>query len=353
MITFFSLIKMVAISQLIIVCLLIIFAYMVKLYFYYKSIHHKKVSVKLEELLRDQIITVGEFNINSVIGYKHLIGLLIDIINKFDATISVEKWLDIRHQIIDLIILPAARVFAVSRAWNQRLIACQSFSLSYKAQDEFLVMTLINDSVPLVSINAAILAVQSNSQALIDTIIDCFAKGRHVQQSFSAHILSSADATVIPLIKNRLRRETNPYVRAFCYRILMDLPCISEKVETTSEDLRSSNLELKLSVMSYLSHIDPQSSSVSFLKLLDDPVWEVRAKAAKLLGDIRDDSFVFALELTLKDPQWWVRMNAAEALYKLGAQGLSVLRRQDPNVDSFAFEIATQILAIHDGEIVQ
>ena len=353
MLTFFSIVKIIAIAQLVIVCFLLLFAYGVKIYAYIHQAHCKKIATQLERFIVDSLGSSHVFNLQGLKRYKRHLSIMIATIDSLDASIKTEKWLRVRTKIIDDILLPRARIFANSRAWEKRYLACQMFRLSYKRQDQKILKNLILDEVPLVSMNAASLAIHCDSQALLDAIVDTFAKNRRVQQSLYAQIIANAGVPIIPLINNRLKREQNPYVKAFCYRSLAMLPVVSETVESVAEDLSSTNLDLKLAVLLYLCHTSPKASADLFLSLLTASDWEIRAKAAKLLGDVGDESFAPSLEPCLKDREWWVRMNAAEALAKLGAKGISILKKQDPMDDRFAYEIAQQILSTKEGGLMQ
>lgn len=343
---FFSVVKIIAILQLIMIALLLVFAYGVKAYTYYKVERDKRISLELNRLMKDNLANFSDVNLKKLMQYQEHVDLIIRLIHSLDASIKEDSWTAIREKIIDVVILPKARTLASSKEWSRRYLACQSFQLSLNNEDEGLIQTLVGDSVPLVAITAAMLAIRCQSQTLIDAIIDDFSKNRRVQQSLYAQALSSADMAVIPMIKNRLERENDPYIKAFCYRTLTSIPCVSGTVDSVNEDLKSTNIDLRLAVLVYLRHTDPMASGPLFLRLLKDSDWQVRAKSAKLLGELKDELFANPLEECLKDPQWWVRINAAEALAKIGEKGLSILRRQDRNVDQFAYDIAEQILAV-------
>lgn len=346
MLEFLSVIKIIAIVQMVIMILLVIFAYGVKVYTYHKNARVKKITKKVEQYLMEWMERPTDFNPAVILPYKPYVELIISIINKFDVSLTVEKWKVTREKLMTQIVLPGMRLYANSPSWSKRYLVCQAYQLSLEHLDDDIVKSLINDPIPLVSINAAILATKSNSQMLIDTVIDCFSKGRRIQQSLYAQILSSAVETMIPLVKHRLRHEKKPYVKIFCYRTLTQIPYVSETIETAFVDLNSNHLDLKLAVLDYLRKNDPQASFPRFVNLLKDNHWQVRARAAKLLGDMGNDFFASALEESLKDSVWWVRINAADALAKLGFKGILILQRQKPEIDQYAYDTARQVLSI-------
>ena len=340
-----ALIKIVALVQLAIIIVLLLLSYGIKIYSHYKSARNARLLVKLEQILLEGVNHTERFDPKLILHYKREIVILLTIINKFDASIKKMEWQIIRQLIIDLVVLPKARVLAQKRSWIKRYLACQAFKLSLEKQDERFIEMLISDSIPLVAINAAMLAINYNAPLLIDKMIDVFSQGRRLQQSLYDQALTHATATIIPLIKERLAREKNPYVKAFCYRSLSYVPFVSEPIETIQVDLGSDNLDLKLAVLDYLHHNAPQSSEALFLPLLKDSHWEVRARAAKLLGELGDDKLALSLEECLKDPAWWVRINAAESLFKLGKKGIALLKKQKPSIDQYAYDVAAQVLS--------
>ncbi len=202
-----------------------------------------------------------------------------------------------------------------------------------------------HDTIPIISIHAALLAVNYNSQSLVDAVISYFAKGRHIQQSLYAQFISSKSPYLEKCFHNRLKRETNPYIKIFCYRTLSHPEFTSKPIKLAFTDVQSPHLDLQLAAMVYLYHHDPTSATPLFLTFLTREQWEVRAKAAKLLGKIGHASFAVPLETCLHDQVWWVRMNAAEALASLGEPGLTLLNKQAHEDDPYAKDASMAVIS--------
>ena len=347
MLKLIAIIKIVAIVQIIVVMGLLLYTYGIKSYFYYKTLYYQRMTERLEDLLRKGIQNPINFTIKSVMRYHRFKLLLVDFIIKFDLEIDVKvtSWHMIRDQIMQSILLPKVAKLGNSRHWENRYMACKILELSPEYKQDTIILNLINDPNPLVSINAAALAVHCNSQTLLDAVVDTFSKGRRVQQSLYAQIVSDANGTIIPLIKKRLQREDDPYIKSCCYRILTHMSARSETLATASIDLDSSNLDLKLAVLTYLAHNDPKVTGPLLQQQLRDKDWQVRAKSAALLGKLHEESSAELLEICLKDPEWWVRINAAEALGKLGVNGIMILKRQLQKDDPYAYDAAMKVLS--------
>jgi HEAT repeat protein len=61
------------------------------------------------------------------------------------------------------------------------------------------------------------------------------------------------------------------------------------------------------------------------LKALNDPVWEVRNQAARLLGNLQNNRSIEPLLKTLSDDNWSVRQSAEEALQNFGVKVVPTL----------------------------
>ncbi len=77
--------------------------------------------------------------------------------------------------------------------------------------------------------------------------------------------------------------------------------------------------------------------------LAQHPVWFVRMRIARLLGDVGQPEHVSLLEDMLDDPEWWVRYRAAQAIAKLPFLGPNALRQiRDRQQDRYAREMLEQ-----------
>ncbi|MBL8152372.1 MAG: HEAT repeat domain-containing protein, partial [Blastocatellia bacterium] len=82
----------------------------------------------------------------------------------------------------------------------------------------------------------------------------------------------------------------------------------------------------------------------AILLSLTDKHWEVRAVAARALGQIGLEGAVPYLANSLMDEAWWVRHNAAHSLARLGQQGIDALREKLDSDDRFARDISKQVI---------
>ena len=77
-----------------------------------------------------------------------------------------------------------------------------------------------------------------------------------------------------------------------------------------------------------------------------NPIWIVRVQAAAALGRIGVEEDKVRLIRLLVDPQWWVRYRAATSLSQLPFVSIEELQRiRDNQVDRFAIDMLNQVLA--------
>ncbi len=71
-----------------------------------------------------------------------------------------------------------------------------------------------------------------------------------------------------------------------------------------------------------------------------DTHWEVRAVAARIVGEQKMSALIPELVKGLQDSDWWVRRNSSFSLYELGEEGQQCLRAQLQSGDKYAREMA-------------
>lgn len=92
------------------------------------------------------------------------------------------------------------------------------------------------------------------------------------------------------------------------------------------ERLVKGNLDLRAGAARALGQLEAIECATSLIAALRDEAWQVRAQAARALGRVRAPLATQALAARLTDPSWWVRHHAAYALRELGEDGQGALR---------------------------
>jgi HEAT repeat protein len=263
----------------------------------------------------------------------------------------------IYSNILNEIFLPHLHDAVYSKDWLARSKAGMILQLKNKyfkimsPEDEAYLVDLLADSVNIVSINACIAVLFSPTQKTIDYLIDLISQKRRSQYEILKTILKQSAFQVVPLIQNRLSHEKNVYVRAFCYRILRQLPKVEISIPFLNMDLNTKEVDLKLAALSYISYIEMPGYKNYLCSSIQSSNWEERARCAKIIGYTHDSELAKFLEPLLSDEVWWVRYRSAEALMGLGPKGQEILNAQKIEIDKFAYEISQQLL--HDFSLNQ
>ncbi|MBA2654795.1 MAG: HEAT repeat domain-containing protein [Gammaproteobacteria bacterium] len=338
----FYYIKWAAIVEICLVILLIVFAYSAQFY-YRKKAERRVITTADMEKLFVSLASTSEQNISHELNFfKKNLPVLLQILPRIEAQ-SLPHWPSIQVILVEKILKPKARRYAKSRRWSKRYFAVRCFSYGWDARDEPLLAKLIVDHTFLISLNAALVAVKKPTQSLVDTLIDFYSKGRRLQQSiFSAKFVES-DPAIGAMVSKRLAVETDPYILAFCYSLLTKLPVPDEMCPTVIRDINSAVIDLKIAALKYLAHQGPKTTKI-IRRYLSDEHWQVRVVVIKLLSALKDYESLDIIGKSLQDEAWWVRMDAAQALMSFGEKGEAILRSQDPEVDRYAYEVATRIL---------
>lgn len=286
----------------------------------------------------------SSFNLKKL---KKHIALIIPIIKQIDESTSSEYWNMAREKIVDEILLPHFIRYAKSTRWYRRYLACQMIQLTLTTHQFQLspylrpLQNLIKDEVLLVALHAVRIAMIANSQILMDTVIDHFAKNRRMQKTLFLQSIK-INAQNITTITHRLNHENDPYTKVLCYQMLCEQPAHTLPIQSLKNDLNDLNIDLQIAALNYHTLTQP---NLSLLKdKLSHSAWEVQVKTIQLIGKIQAISLAPALEPYLKNQHWWVRINAAEALLKLGDEGVFILKKQKLENDQFAYDAAEKTL---------
>lgn len=338
-------VKSIAIAQVIVIIFLVILCYVMKYIYYIKQ----KKKLRVSERIQQDIKSLLNKNIKLTdplldIFQKHtfnVLSILLTLQTKKNTFLNWDKTLQI---LTDKVLKPVARKYATSHHWFKRYLATQFFIFGFNKKDHPLIKKLITDEYLLISLNAAKLVTKYPTYDLLKVLIKTFAEGRRAQQRTEAVLLTEYKQNFTPMVWKILEKTKNPYSRAFCYRLLQQLVPAKEVNNATKEDLLSNNIELKLAVLHYLSSVKNKEANDLIMQNSENNNWEIRAAAVKILGIRKDIHALHILNKSLKDKVWWVRINAANALAMLGEKGINILKKQKPQIDLFAYEVAQSIL---------
>jgi len=342
-------VKYISIIQLMVIPCLVLFLFLIQVVLKNNASRLSKTKEKITNELHLIVSNNVKLSDAWTTLFKRNIAILLECLLAFEKECSKDlKWLILKKQIINNVLKPRARVLASSRRWLNKYLAVQCYAYGIDSKDERFLLQLIQHKILLVSLGAAQVIFKYPTTKSVDVLIDAISDNRRLNHSFFIEILTTVTneekAVLARFFMNRLHREKDPYVKSFCYRMATHLPASRMLFNLIKQDLLSTNIELKLSAITYLSILPAKLSTEILISLLNDEQFEVRAVVVKLLGEGHHEAAIPLLEAKLRDDAWWVRINAANALLKFGQAGITVLQRQTIEKDRFAYETAQRVL---------
>ncbi|OGV47924.1 MAG: hypothetical protein A3F46_05830 [Legionellales bacterium RIFCSPHIGHO2_12_FULL_42_9] len=343
-------VKVVALIQLGILIASFFLFYVLRTLFKINDRRLAKKIKKMTQLLNSLINNQTKLTPKIIRFFKNNCREMLSCMRKIeDTTPTLPAWIKIKQQLSTQILKPEAKRLAYSSKWLKQYLAalCFEYGTNLKENDSVL-SKLVHSDTFIVSLNAARVIFKYPTPVTINALIDSLAKGRRIQQSLYAEVLvvepTQGNETLMTTFSDRVTGEQDPYVKTFCYRILMLLTLPNNPLKIIETDILSDNVDLKIATLCYLSRFQDTISRNTLRQFLKDPQPEVKAVVAKLIGEMNDEESIPLLEEKLHDSAWWVRINAAEALSKLGQKGILALQQQSSEIDSFAYETAQKVL---------
>lgn len=338
-------VKIIVCLQILLIIWFGVLSYLTRGYFFYRAKKNAQYIEQIKVLFQsclDKGIPLTQDNAQMLI--KSISNVLIVLPTLEQSHIQSEHLTAFKWQLSEWVLKPAARQLSSSRSIFKRYLATQLFSYGFDSHDESKLLGLLHDNATLVAINAAVSGVKYSYSPLIQEMITLFSKRRRLQQSVYAEIMGAANPDLTGLIVERLQGEHDLYVKIFCYRLLLAMPPVEVLAPTAKKDSTSDSIDLKIAVLHYVALSLDLTKQEIIYSLAEDLHWEVRAAVAKALSHVSSERSIFLLSNLLCDSQWWVRTNAAKSLVEHGTPGIQVLEQFSPVFDSFAYQMAQEVL---------
>ena len=134
-------------------------------------------------------------------------------------------------------------------------------------------------------------------------------------------LFRSLGRSVVPELIALLEDEAKPAAK------ILAIDALGHAGDASLLNLYNDSMQtVRVAVMQSLALLGDPRALPAVLLAMTDTDWEVRVQAAICAGQISCHEMIPLLEKLLEDDQWWVRYRAAEALYKIGGEGVAVLR---------------------------
>lgn len=336
---FLDIIIFLASVQLFILVGLVLATFLVKLRLEkQETIKQKRRALFKEALIHYPDISID--NLNELKKHLHM---------TFVVFLELEEVLPEKKRIVRDLFLPQIQQRAKARLWYDRYMAAgiiqyiNIYHIEFDAQG--ILIQLLHDPVALVVISAFKAMTFKPDENLLNEVIEVFSKFRRSQLELMVSLLEGADLKLVDLIFQRLDQEKDPIYRAFCYRLLINLPVVSHSMPYLKDDIKHESLNLALASINYIFYSKKSSYKKMLIFLLqNDERWQVKDRCLKYLGQSKDPEMVNIIYPFIQDKVWWVRYRAANALSQLGVKGEQALQNAKLGLDEFAKDMATQRL---------
>ncbi len=173
-------------------------------------------------------------------------------------------------------------------------------------------------------------------------LVDALSRELYPPSRIAAHL----DGFPVPIPDQLLPLlgSPSPPARFWAATLLSRYPettWLGGKLDELAEDAEP--LVRKAAVES-LGLIGGPAAASAALKLLDDPIWYVKAHAARALGDLGRQDLAGHVVPLLSDREWWVRMAAKESLLAMGEGAWESVVALLDHDDRFARNGAAEVL---------
>lgn len=264
-------------------------------------------------LVQEFIESIGKSGSLPALRYK--LPLLLEVLEEFSLSIRGDRFEEVKKEIASRRLLPLARKWVHSYFWLRRHFAARCFDLMPLAEDESLIIKLLDDSVFLVRSEAASAAIQLESQDGVTKVL----KRMNVQSGYGrylyADLLSNGSKKVLEILLSIGEQYIPASLEVFSLKTVGRIPFL----ETV---LRSSDKRLRFWALKALIRNPIPGDETWFLQALEDPDPALRVCGAEGLGRSQSEPSVIALAKALKDAVWSVRLAAAKSLKQRGQTDL-------------------------------
>jgi hypothetical protein len=311
----------VLIFEAVIIFLLVICVYMVGFVSYIKKYFDAKKIKKIDHFF----INFCHHNNGGHLPYAKQPHIIIRSFFRWDDMRKKDSgWQKHKKDLMRTQVLPSAVKYGQARNWGRRFLLVQCLLYYVDATYEKLVIKLVNDRVPVISINAVKVAINVDTVPVLEALVERINKVTdHFQILYIAQL--SVTSALLSVIKTKLSNHEDTRLCRTCYRILKKIGPTDLFFEEAARDVQSKDLELKLSAIRILEKTHKEKATPILIQLLSDENWLVRNIAVQSMSHLEKEAILQPLGNALNDEAWWVRVNAAKVLANLGEEGLALL----------------------------
>lgn len=270
--------------------------------------------------------------------------LIQEIIHELIEVVGGETETDLLELLNEIGGFDAALQDVKSKNERQRMKAVGVLSLfNNDPQAIEALRSVLDDPFPRIRRTAADALVDMGAEIPIGELIEKLDVENDIRPRLLREVFRKIAPRSVPEMIDILKSNASPAVRELIINALGDANDYSV-VEVLNDEMKSPVINIRAEVLRSLATIGHPSAQSAVLLGLRDDAWEVRTQAAICAGRIGLSEALPDLIRLLNDPQWWVRFRAARALKKIGGEGIRQLEKISAGTTPAA-KISTLVLA--------
>lgn len=237
-----------------------------------------------------------------------------------------------------------------ARKWTARMQAARMLVVAGVPSDRPILLALLSDPHAAV-VSAALSAVPFLAdESLVHTLLRSLPERPEFVRARTIEELRKMVALVVGPLRYCLQSE-HTAAELVIYIGVADQLADPRTIVVCAMHATHRDASVRHAVARAMQHYFSARAHPILLALLQDAVAEVRAEAARTLGEIRAITCVPALSLALRDPAHSVRVASALALANVGASGTTALSNAADSDDRFAADAARFVASLSRGAI--
>ena len=272
--------------------------------------------------------------------------LLLKELETFNQRFSGEDWDDVKEQIAQNFLLPAARKAIRSRKWLKRAFAARCFALSPLNADKDYILKLLDDpNFQVKSLVMPAVVYLKIKKGVVKILENMSQESGYYRYYYLDTLVSAKSQEIYDWIEEIAQDNPPRNLHLACLDVLsgkmqtIEAPFLFRDVESPYEEIRFAAIKVFAR--------NPQKDSLEvLLRHVGDSHEEIRKESYKGLEHFRSSRTLQVLEKGLSDSHWNVRIQAANSLKNMGRAGLDILNKQNPSADFNAYEAAQFILQL-------
>lgn len=227
----------------------------------------------------------------------------------------------------------------------KRVRSCRMLGLLESRSSVDVLTRKLFDPNPKVA-SAAIIAIgEIRDEKTLPALLKLFSVCSFPHAWLIASVLSFFGKAVYQPIKPYLKHGNLPEKKLILLlKVIGELQIVESIEELKVLYMESPSIDVKIASMNAIGRLNDLFAVKMILDALSNPLWQIRATACRIIGEMCIKGAAYRLIPLLKDSNYYVRKNAANALVNLGKLGITAMLAYLDVDDRYARDMIVQTL---------